>query len=734
MKKTWLTRLFLTVLLVATIMSLATFSFVEVAMASPAYEDFTTYTETDPNSRITVTNSTYISASLNSNEDAYVYLQRGVDHFSGNFSYRIDMYVDNATDIDPSGTVWALTDAVNDRKGLEDANENFLSTNVEEPAFTFGYTSIGANTDIWASTKIMGSVFTTPAESTIIPKYIHIYARIVGGNNMKMAIYKNSDLSLVCETEEIYITGSWAWYKSAILNYTSLAASTEYILSAWGAGNLNTRYDAGDVSQTVHDNQAYNGFPDPYTKDGTYNNKTSIYCTYAVTPTIELEESYGGSTYTDYCNVTFDTWYYLLVKRVSTTFQCKVYTNVTERNIEGAPDIATLSITLQSIVSYDYVFAVMTYNDGATTDSVTVQVSNYDFQYTYEYTFLGSYNEITGERNGAVNVTAHFSEGYYPETFEVDGTYAYQHSQKPLYFRFDLTNPREYWISSNEDTATIYIFNATTTVYTITFIDLTGRLGDYGYVSARRQVNDTLHIIEKRKATKEVKVVMSLVLNGYYSLYIQDDISYDFGDILMTTDTTITLVIKGIEFPKETLLTYKYVRIYGLRAFGVPNGNITITYEDTLNLTNSVDIYVNYRNGTNAYNATETVNSFVHTWTSALNNTDYAVVCDIDHQRYGNYTWKQYFPQTFSEAPWGLDFLGTSLPFETSIIIPALLILFAGGCFSVINAEVGAFMATVTAIILTYLGWIAIEGGFLITAFSFTILMAIIYAKRKVQI
>lgn len=352
----------------------------------------------------------------------------------------------------------------------------------------------------------------------------------------------------------------------------------------------------------------------------------------------------------------------------------------------------------------------------------------------FPYIFHGLYNENTGLlTNDGVNVTAYFTDGSSPQTFEVNGTYNINFTSRPRYFLFDLSNDREYWQSEDVDYGEIYIFEESTTVYTIAFLDLAGVLDDYPFVEAKRYINGTLRIVERRRVDVDKKIVMSLINSEKYNLIIKDGSSYTFGDLVMTSTTTIQLTLKGIDFPKETLLIYKYVRIYGTRRLGASGtGNITITYQDTLEQTTSVDIYINYKNGTNIYNATETTNSFSHVWASALNNTDYAVVVDIDHQRFGAYTWKQYFPRSFSDAPWGLDFLG-NLPFATSIIIPMLLILFVAGCFSVINAEVGAFMAVVTAAWLTYMGWIAIEPGALITAFALAILMAIIYAKRNIQ-
>jgi len=347
------------------------------------------------------------------------------------------------------------------------------------------------------------------------------------------------------------------------------------------------------------------------------------------------------------------------------------------------------------------------------------------------------YDEDSGLLNNpssrAVNVTAYFISGVnMTETFEVNGTYSYGSNYQPLYFKFHLVNTREYWLCQDETTATIYIFNATTTVYTISFVDLAGALDDNPIVEAQRHINGTSHTIEKRKVDIEDKILMALKNGEKYTITLRDGSSHTYGDLLMTSTTTVTLTLKGIEFPKETLMTYKYVRTYGVRAFGTPNGNITITYQDTLKITNQVDIYINYKNGTNAYTGAETADSFNHIWTSALNNTDYQVVLSINHSRYGVYPWKQYFPRTFSDNPWGLGFLG-SLPFDTAIIIPSLLILFAAGCFSQINGEVGAFMAVVIAAALAYIGYITIGPSALVVAFTLAVIMAILYAKRRIQ-
>ena len=355
---------------------------------------------------------------------------------------------------------------------------------------------------------------------------------------------------------------------------------------------------------------------------------------------------------------------------------------------------------------------------------------------SYLYTFKGKYDEDTGDLYSVgtrtVNITAYFTNQE-PERFELNGTYWYGSAYQPLYFLMNTSVNRQYWTSEGENEETIKVYDCDLTAYTISFLDLAGVLDEYPIVTASRYIGGNLTVVEKRKVDIESKVVMALKNGEKYTIQIMDGSTWTFGDLAMTNIVTIQLTLKGIAFPKETLMTSKYVRIYGLRVFDTPNGTITITYQDTLNMTNSVDIYINYKNGTNVYHAQETSDSFNHEWSNAVNDTDYAVVCTIDHERYGVYTWKNYYPREgFSSMPFGLDFLG-SLPFATAYIIPAFFIVFAGGCFSAINKELGAFSMVVVAVLLAYMGWIPISGATLMVAFALVVLMGLVAAKRRVE-
>lgn len=360
----------------------------------------------------------------------------------------------------------------------------------------------------------------------------------------------------------------------------------------------------------------------------------------------------------------------------------------------------------------------------------------------YRYIVHGPYYEDGDVANSNASVTL-YSKTSDPYEFQINGTDGTADTvelnveQAGWYFQWNASASmtRTYYLTTiTFDEFWIYVAdpNIVYQVYTISFLDLAGVLKSMPYVSVERYING-IKIVERQKADVENKVSFYLEKWAAYTIVFGDTtLTYTFGDVLFAESTTITLTVKAVDFPKATLFTYKYVRVYGERAWSSPYGTITITYQDILNMTNSVQIWISYKNGTTIKYDTETTNSFIYSWSLARNDTDYQVTLGIDHQQYGYYGWKQYFPRTFSDAPWGLGWFG-NLPFNSAYLIPAFLIIFFGGAGTVINAYVGAILMVSVAAILAYMGWIPIPGAALVTAFTFAIMMAIIYAKKRIQ-
>ena len=94
-----------------------------------AEQDFTNFTEVDPNTRIDVTASRVTFTNLTIDEDAYVYADKGAGYFNGDFTHHLTVEItamsagSNADHV----CVWALTNHLDDWQGLADANRSFLT-------------------------------------------------------------------------------------------------------------------------------------------------------------------------------------------------------------------------------------------------------------------------------------------------------------------------------------------------------------------------------------------------------------------------------------------------------------------------------------------------------------------------------------------------------------------------------------------------------------------------------
>lgn len=359
------------------------------------------------------------------------------------------------------------------------------------------------------------------------------------------------------------------------------------------------------------------------------------------------------------------------------------------------------------------------------------------------YTFYGLMDEDLGTqyRNSTVYSDGVYVTAYYtipntaPQRFFVNGTYGYNVTVTPQYFSYDLGSggTREYWLGDDDTNVynqSIYVFNSSSlTTISVAFQDLTGALNSYDLCSAQRYVNGSLLTVDKRKVDITDRVAFILKPLTLYTIKVSDGETYTFGDVT-TSYTEIELVLKGIEFPQDVILRNQYIRFYGNR----DNNTITVTYEDTQESTTSVYFEINYANGTTVYSATHTdENSFQDSWTNAIQNVTYRLE-GIITTTYGTMTASQIFSGSKVNAysPWSLEFLG-SFPngIDSSQIIPAVIILFFFGTFSVLNAWLGAFVGSIVYIFFAYMNWINVNSGIMIAALAFSIILAITFAKRR---
>jgi len=96
-----------------------------------ATEDFTTYTEADPGSDITVTASAITASALDSKDlTSYVYDDKGVDHFDGDFTHTLDFNMGSSSAGGAYLAKWLLGTLIGDVKDYVDASSSCFFTRV----------------------------------------------------------------------------------------------------------------------------------------------------------------------------------------------------------------------------------------------------------------------------------------------------------------------------------------------------------------------------------------------------------------------------------------------------------------------------------------------------------------------------------------------------------------------------------------------------------------------------
>jgi hypothetical protein len=241
------------------------------------------------------------------------------------------------------------------------------------------------------------------------------------------------------------------------------------------------------------------------------------------------------------------------------------------------------------------------------------------------------------------------------------------------------------------------------------------------------------HTIEKIPVDVLGDAAFLLKSNAQYDVSLSSDdgsTTYAFGDVSVVS-SAITLSIPQRAFPEEVLLQYPYVTFYGYRDFDA--NTIVLMYNDTKAQTNSFEALFTDSDGTLVYNYTvASTDNLAVTWILADDATTYYVSVEVDHALYGDLSWTQTFYREGGSdvALFSFAFLG-DWSFNTAYIVPALLVLFIACCFSVLNAEAGAVLATIAGIVLAYFGWLPVPAGMLVSAFAFSILMALVYNKRR---
>lgn len=588
---------------------------------------------------------------------------------------------------------------------------------------TFGYTSTSTAYVTGGANLLIGSLYTSgsDAEGAFLQSmtwYGKAYSTTV---NVKAVLVDGTSLEVLAVSDPVSVNTSDAWRTCSFTGYNYLEASKTYYLCLISDGSC-IYYCNTDSGTAFWEANSYTTPVDVTASD--YN--TRNFCIYAsydgfdVTltsnPAIAASITVNGSAYSTPATLVLGANNYTFVSEASLVYSDVGYV-FNNWIMNGSAYSTDASITLN------------------VTDATTLQ-ANYTAYSAGLFHFYGPYNETSGlliDEN--VTVVAHYlGAPNYEFAFNTSWVYPPDYSVQYFEFVYSDNTTRYYWIDPSELISSIYIFKADDpSSYLINFLDYTGILQTYPYVTAQTYINGTLFTVEKCKADEQNNIILSLIPGSKYELTIgNEDTNYIYGDFLATGSTSVQLILRAVELPKETILIYKYLTFYAYRNF--TSNTITFFYNDTKLDTTSLSLVIYDSDGLEAYSDTYTADTVTLAWTGGTNTTSYNIQVTVEHGDYGTVEWSQYLASQFggSVAMFDFSFLG-DWSFDMTYLFPTILILFAACCFSALNAEVGAIIVSIIAILLTIIGWIPIPVGSLVAAFALSILMALVYNKRRVQ-
>lgn len=162
-----------------------------------AVEDFTTYTEVDPNSRLAKTATRVIWTDLTGDEDAFVYVDKGANYFADDFTHLITAN-NTALGHDVGVYCWVLTNVVDSVTNIYIANGDCLAVRL------YGYSGAYSIT----LTEIVGGAIVTDAYSISLNTayYLKIVRDESFGANGKLYCYIYSDTARTTPLATLSIT------------------------------------------------------------------------------------------------------------------------------------------------------------------------------------------------------------------------------------------------------------------------------------------------------------------------------------------------------------------------------------------------------------------------------------------------------------------------------------------------------------------------------------------------
>ena len=317
----------------------------------------------------------------------------------------------------------------------------------------------------------------------------------------------------------------------------------------------------------------------------------------------------------------------------------------------------------------------------------------------YNINFTGLYYE-NGTRTGNIDITASIIAGN--EVHNITGDTELYFPDLPTAFLWDIGGGSTRFIYGvgNESLTATYP-EPTEYTYSFTIKDLTGNVGTDSFLEAYKIINGTETLITRMPIEQPNAVPMSLIFGTTYRMKIRfgDGSSYDWGFLIPGSDTTITLLLRVVEFSDGAQILYNHIFVDATRDAGV----ITVDYLDDRNNTIWANVSIRIRNGAVVQTYSRNNESYTINYAGFNDSLGYIVTVTGQHSDFG--VWGRTFildqSFTFPDAPDFSGIFGDAI----SNFIPFLLVCVTILIFPVSMQPIGLLGGGVMASMLSFFGW-----------------------------
>jgi len=327
-----------------------------------------------------------------------------------------------------------------------------------------------------------------------------------------------------------------------------------------------------------------------------------------------------------------------------------------------------------------------------------VLIVHYYHSGDYQIPFDGAYYENgTGTTDIEVTATLVASQ----ETFTAGNTTEY-YPTLPVAWLWDIGGgySRIIYAVGNESLMVTYPDGDDYT-YSFTVKDLTGNVGTDSFLEAYRIINGSETLISRMPIEQPNAVPMNLVFGRTYRMKIRfgDGSTYDWGYLIPGSDTTITLLLRVVEFSDGAQILYNHITVDAVRTTGL----ITVDYLDDRNNTIWANVSIRIRNGAVVQTYSRNNESYTINYAGFNDSLGYIVTVTGQHSDFG--VWGRTFildqSFTFPDAPDFSGIFGDAI----SNFIPFLLVCVTILIFPVSMQPIGLLGGGVMASMLSFFGW-----------------------------